>query len=84
VDAAIAIGWPLTDSGAGGIVAFLGATDADVASLRESLSARLPEYMVPRRFELLEQLPLNSNGKFDRKKMQAMLEGELAAAPSQA
>lgn len=76
IDAAIAIGWPLTDSGAGGIVAFLGATDADVAALRDSLSARLPEYMVPRRFELLEELPLNSNGKFDRKKMQAMLGSE--------
>lgn len=73
IDAAIAIGWPLTDSGAGGIVAFLGATDADVGALRGTLSERLPEYMVPRRFELLEELPLNSNGKFDRKKMQAML-----------
>jgi amino acid adenylation domain-containing protein len=76
IDAAIAIGWPLTDSGAGGIVAFLGAMDADVGSLRSDLSERLPEYMVPRRFELLEELPLNSNGKFDRKKMQAMLEAE--------
>jgi amino acid adenylation domain-containing protein len=76
IDAAIAIGWPLTDSGAGGIVAFLGATDADLGALRGALSERLPEYMVPRRFELLEELPLNSNGKFDRKKMQAMLEAE--------
>jgi amino acid adenylation domain-containing protein len=76
IDAAIAIGWPLTDSGAGGIVAFLGATDTDVGALRSTLAERLPEYMVPRRFELLEELPLTSNGKFDRKKMQAMLEAE--------
>jgi acyl-CoA synthetase (AMP-forming)/AMP-acid ligase II len=76
IDAAIAIGWPLTDSGAGGIVAFLGATDADVGALRDALTERLPEYMLPRRFELLEELPLNSNGKFDRVKMQAMLESE--------
>lgn len=80
IDAAIAIGWPLTDSGAGGIVAFLGATNADVATLRSVLSERLPEYMIPRRFELLEELPLNSNGKFDRKKMQAMLEAEQQSA----
>jgi amino acid adenylation domain-containing protein len=79
IDAAIAIGWPLTDSGTGGTVAFLGSLDVDVATLRGTLAERLPEYMVPRRFELLEALPLNSNGKFDRKKMQAMLEEELAA-----
>jgi amino acid adenylation domain-containing protein len=80
IDAAVAIGWPLTDSGAGGIVAFLGATDVDVTALRDALAERLPEYMVPRRFELLEELPLNSNGKFDRKKMQATLEPEQQAA----
>jgi amino acid adenylation domain-containing protein len=76
IDAAIAIGWPLTDSGAGGIVAFLGATDADLGTLRDTLAERLPEYMVPRRFELLEELPLNSNGKFDRKEMLSMLAAE--------
>ncbi len=78
IDAAIAVGWPLTDSGAGGIVAFLGDPDADVDALREALGGRLPEYMLPRRYELLEELPLNSNGKFDRKKMQAMLSGSVA------
>jgi amino acid adenylation domain-containing protein len=79
IDAAIAVGWPLTDSGAGGIVAFLGAQDVDAAALRESLGERLPEYMVPRRIELREELPLNSNGKFDRKAMLAQLD---APAPT--
>ena len=74
IDAAIAVGWPLTDSGAGGIVAFLGDPEADVAAIREALSGRLPEYMLPRRYELLEALPLNANGKFDRKAMLAMLD----------
>ena len=74
IDAAIAIGWPLTDSGAGGIAAFLGDLDIDLDALRPALVERLPEYMVPRRFELLEELPLNANGKFDRKAMLAMLE----------
>jgi amino acid adenylation domain-containing protein len=79
IDAAIAIGWPLTDSGAGGIAAFLADPDADIPALRESLNKRLPEYMVPRRFELLEALPLNANGKFDRKAMLALLEAEQKA-----
>ncbi len=74
IDAAIAIGWPLNDSGAGGIAAFLGDLDLDPDALREALTERLPDYMVPRRFELLEELPLNANGKFDRKAMLAMLE----------
>ena len=79
IDAAIAIGWPLTESGAGGIAAFLADPDADVPALRESLNKRLPEYMVPRRYELLEALPLNANGKFDRKAMLALLEAEQKA-----
>ncbi|MBS1845827.1 MAG: amino acid adenylation domain-containing protein [Actinobacteria bacterium] len=74
VDAAIAVGWPLTDSGAGGIAVFIADPGADVAALREALSERLPDYMVPRRFELLEELPLNANGKFDRLAMLASLE----------
>jgi amino acid adenylation domain-containing protein len=76
VDAAIAVGWPLTDSGAGGIAVFIADPCADVATLRERLGERLPDYMVPRRFELLEELPLNANGKFDRRAMLASLDAQ--------
>lgn len=80
IDAAIAVGWPPTDSGVGGIVAFLGDPEIEVAPLRSALAERLPEYMLPRRFELLEELPLNANGKFDRKAMRALLEAERQAS----
>ncbi|MEW5804032.1 MAG: amino acid adenylation domain-containing protein [bacterium] len=53
--------------------------------LREHLSKNLPNYMVPSYFIQLEQLPLTSNGKIDRKKLescgQAMMTGVQYVAP---
>jgi acyl-CoA synthetase (AMP-forming)/AMP-acid ligase II len=74
VDAVVAVGWPVTVTGADGIVAFLGATDVDVAAVKDALTARLPAHMVPRRFEMLRELPLNANGKFDRKRLRESLD----------
>ena len=38
-------------------------------TLRQYLKAQLPEYMVPAYFVALEALPLNSNGKIDKKRL---------------
>jgi amino acid adenylation domain-containing protein len=40
-----------------------------IAALREYLSQRLPDYMIPSYFILLEKMPLNSSGKVDRKSL---------------
>ncbi|MBX7096394.1 MAG: amino acid adenylation domain-containing protein [Myxococcaceae bacterium] len=40
-------------------------------TLRATLKRSLPEYMVPAVITLLEEMPLNSNGKIDRKKLPA-------------
>ncbi len=42
-------------------------TELIVGELREHLSKKLPEYMLPSHFIQLEKLPLTSNGKVDRK-----------------
>jgi surfactin family lipopeptide synthetase A len=41
--------------------------ELDGAALKAYLRKRLPEYMVPHRFERLAELPLTSSGKADRK-----------------
>jgi non-ribosomal peptide synthetase component F len=41
--------------------------DFDFEALKRHLQSQLPAYMVPNRFERIEQMPLTSSGKADRK-----------------
>ncbi len=49
--------------------------ELDAAALRAYLSQRLPDYMIPSYFVALEQLPLNPNGKVDRKALPSPKQG---------
>jgi amino acid adenylation domain-containing protein len=50
-----------------GYVSPKGGQDADAAALRTRLARSLPDYMVPSAIVVLPALPLNANGKVDRK-----------------
>ena len=43
----------------------------DASALRQSLKAALPDYMVPAAITVLDRLPLNANGKIDRRALPA-------------
>ena len=49
-----------------GYLAPVEGSTVDIAELREYATARLPAYMVPEAFILVQRLPLNPNGKLDR------------------
>jgi amino acid adenylation domain-containing protein len=73
-DAVVAVGWPKTDSGFGGVEVFIEGQESALDKLRSEVAKDLPEYMVPRRFHFMDRLPRNANTKYDRKAMQKLLE----------
>jgi amino acid adenylation domain-containing protein len=65
---AIAVPWPVEPSGAAqGLVGFVAGRDLDAAAVIAAVRQTLPDYMVPRDLHVLAELPLNANGKLDRR-----------------
>lgn len=62
------------------LAAYSGARTAD-SDLRQHCAARLPAYMVPSRFIWLQDIPVNANGKADRRSVASLL-GDAAARAS--
>lgn len=65
------------------LVGYLVASDASLNPgerldrIKQRLRSELPEYMVPLHWLWLERLPLNANGKLDRKALPALEIGQL-------
>src|SRR6185369_7889190 len=75
-EAAVVVREDRPDGGAEGgngdrrLVAYV-AGDVSTDALRQALRERLPDYMVPAAFVMLEALPLTPNGKVDRRALPA-------------
>ena len=51
------------------LVAYVQSSSINERELREHCQCHLPPHMIPSKFIILEQLPLNNNGKLDRKRL---------------
>jgi amino acid adenylation domain-containing protein len=70
----VALGWPTRESRADGIEVFLETDSFDTKELKSQLKGKLPVYMLPRNILVLRRFPLNTNGKYDRKALELILE----------
>jgi amino acid adenylation domain-containing protein len=73
---AAAIGWPVEHGTAHGIVAFVTGEGLDPKVLTEALMEQLPAYLVPVSVQVIPEMPLNANGKVDRRALAALLDRE--------
>jgi amino acid adenylation domain-containing protein len=67
VEHAVAFGWPPLGTATEAIVAFVSGNIGDVAELLARAKAALPPYVVPREIFVIADMPLNANGKVDRR-----------------
>lgn len=67
--------WPVDEAGrAGGLIAFVSDAQHGTVHILRACRERLPAYAVPQRIVILDAVPLNVNGKIDRKALAAQCE----------
>jgi acyl-coenzyme A synthetase/AMP-(fatty) acid ligase len=74
IDQVAAVAWPVADGVAQAIVGFVARGGTPTDRIREALRERLPSHMVPDAIHEVAALPLNANGKLDRRALIARLE----------
>jgi amino acid adenylation domain-containing protein len=73
VDQAVALGWPVENGTAQGIVAFVTRSIDDPKPLYDALREEVPAYMMVNTIYTMTSFPLNSNGKVDRNALRSRL-----------
>jgi amino acid adenylation domain-containing protein len=74
-DQVVSVPWPSRNGSSDGVVAFVaGLASVDEDRVLAYCSGLLPDYMVPKKIHLLDEMPLNVNGKIDRKRLVQILE----------
>ena len=76
VEHAVAFGWPVTAASADSVVAFVSGNNPDVQALMSLAKSALPPYIVPRQIFTIAEMPLNANGKVDRRVLKDRLLAE--------
>ena len=80
-DLATIVAWPIVDGSAQGLVGYSTNMNMPEADVQAEMKRTLPEYMVPTRIILREELPRNINDKVDRNALLAEL-NSASIAPS--
>jgi amino acid adenylation domain-containing protein len=73
-DHVAAVAWPLVDGAAKGIIGFSTDATSGEEAIKQHLREHLPGYMIPTAIHAITDLPLNGNGKVDRKALLAELD----------
>ena len=52
--------------------------DVDFSKISKVIKNKLPDYMIPRKYYIIDKMPTNENGKIDRKAIQNQYSGDIA------
>jgi amino acid adenylation domain-containing protein len=69
-----AVGWPIEEGIAQSLQAFI-ATEEQINAdkIINTCKSEMPDYMIPKKIHRIEEMPLNVNGKIDRRQLEARL-----------
>jgi acyl-CoA synthetase (AMP-forming)/AMP-acid ligase II len=68
------VAWPIEDDAPQGLAAFVAGSARSESEMKGELLRTLPRFLVPEVIWTLDTLPVNVNGKVDRRALRGLLE----------